>query len=60
MVECKECNCERYSDEIKKYTITCNNKEYNIIDFNKMNIFNLMALSDELGFNKSIKKCLII
>lgn len=58
MVECKECNSERYSDEIKKYTITCHDKEYNIIDFNKMNIFKLIELSDELGFNKSIKKML--
>lgn len=57
-IECKECNSNRYSNEITKYTILCNDKEYNIIDFNRMNIFTLMKLSDYLGFTSDIIKML--
>lgn len=55
-IECKECNSNRYSNEITKYTISCNNEEYNIIDFNNMNIYTLIKLSHNLGFTSDITK----
>ncbi|MCC2705611.1 ATP-binding cassette domain-containing protein [Intestinibacter bartlettii] len=57
-IECKECEGTRYSDEIKQYKLRIKDKDYTIIDINKMDIYTLKEIAVEIGLPKKEMKIL--
>lgn len=55
---CKTCNGDRYSNEIKKYSLSIKNKRLNIIDIHKMSIIDIFNISDDLSLSKTCKNIL--
>lgn len=54
--ECKECDGDRYKDDVKKYCIKVSDTTYNISDINKLSTDKILGLSSDLELsNESVK-----